>query len=131
MCREIQPACGGFCVKIFESAGFSHASLQLRIQDVFTAIAQLAAAGERFDLILADPPFGEKNVGKRSQSFAQQLLDEPMLPSLLTESGLLVLGHAKRDMLTLPGTWRERKMLKHGDSVMRFLEPGVRSVQNK
>jgi 16S rRNA (guanine966-N2)-methyltransferase len=107
----------------FESAGFPHASLQLRIQDVFTAISQLAAARERFDLILADPPFGEKNLGKRSQSFAQQLLDDPMLPSLLTETGLLVLGHAKRDLLTLPETWQERKMLKHGDSVMRFLEP--------
>src|SRR5262245_34206139 len=34
----------------FESAGFSHANLRLRIQDVFTAIAQLSAAGERFDL---------------------------------------------------------------------------------
>jgi 16S rRNA (guanine966-N2)-methyltransferase len=115
----------------FESAGFSHANLQLRIQDVFTAITQLTAAQERFDLILADPPFGEKNVGKRSESFAQRLLDEPMLPSLLTKNGLLVLGHAKRDLITLPETWQERKMLKHGDSVMRFLESRIESVKNE
>ena len=115
----------------FESAGFSHANLQLRIQDVFTAITQLTAAQERFELILADPPFGEKNVGKRSESFAQQLLDEPMLPSLLTKNGLLVLGHAKRDLITLPETWQERKILKHGDSVMRFLEPRLESVKNE
>src|SRR6266404_8532337 len=47
----------------FELAGFPLESLQLRVQDVFTAIAQLAASGERFDLVLADPPYGEKNIG--------------------------------------------------------------------
>jgi len=104
----------------FEAAGFAD-GLQLRIQDVFTAMTQLAAAGEQFDLILADPPYGEKNLGTRSQSYAQQLLDDSSLPSLLSEQGLLVLGHAKRDTLTLPESWQEKKMLKHGDSIMRFL----------
>jgi 16S rRNA (guanine966-N2)-methyltransferase len=93
----------------------------VRVQDVFAAIAQLAAAGERFELILADPPYGEKNVGRRSTSFAQQLLDEPRLPGLLAAGGLLVLGHTKRDTLSLPGLWQEKKLLRHGDSIMRFL----------
>src|SRR5262249_40229334 len=53
--------------KIFELAGFS-SQLELRVQDVFAALAQLAAAGVRFDLVLADPPYGEKNVGRRSTS---------------------------------------------------------------
>src|SRR5580765_182464 len=83
----------------FESAGFLREIIQLRVQDVFTAIPQLALAGERFDLILADPPYGEKNIGKRSNSYAQRLLDEPTLPSLLAANGILVLGHAKRDTL--------------------------------
>jgi len=104
----------------FEAAGFAD-GLQLRIQDVFTAVAQLAAAGEQFDLILADPPYGEKNLGTRSQSYAQQLLDDPNLAPLLNEHGLLVLGHTKRDTLTFPESWQEKKMLKHGDSIMRFL----------
>jgi len=86
-----------------------------------TAVGQLAAAGERFDLILADPPYGEKNVGRRSTSFAQQLLDEVRLPELLADGGLLVLGHTKRDTLSLPDNWLEKKLLKHGDSLMRFL----------
>ena len=51
--------------------------LEVRTQDVFTALAQLAESGRQFDLILADPPYGEKNVGRRSTSFAQQLLDDP------------------------------------------------------
>jgi len=73
-------------------------------------------------LILADPPYGEKNVGRRSTSFAQQLLDNPTLPKVLAPGGRFILGHARRDVLEIPEPWREVKMLKHGDSVMRFLE---------
>jgi hypothetical protein len=39
---------------------------------------------------------------------------------VLAPDGLFVLGHTKRDTLDIPGFWREKKMLKHGDSVMRF-----------
>ena len=105
----------------FQVAGFPPVTLQVRVQDVFVAVAQLATAGERFNLILADPPYGEKNVGRRSTSLAQQVLDDVRLPALLAAEGLLVLGHTKRDTLSLPGCWRERKLLKHGDSIMRFL----------
>jgi 16S rRNA (guanine(966)-N(2))-methyltransferase RsmD len=98
-------------------------ALQVRVQDVFTALPQLAAAGEQFDLILADPPYGEKNTGRRSQSFAQRLLDHPDLPRLLAPGGLFVLGHARRDSLDVPPGWVERKLMKHGDSIMRFLVP--------
>jgi len=83
---------------------------------------QLAGNGEQFDLILADPPYGEKNVGRRSESFAQQLLDDQNLPKVLAPGGRFVLGHTKRDTLELVAPWKEKKMLKHGDTVMRFLE---------
>src|SRR5947208_334604 len=43
-----------------ELAGFSAAALHVRLQDVFAALTQLSSAGEQFDLILADPPYGEK-----------------------------------------------------------------------
>ena len=104
-----------------QAAGFPPETLQVRVQDVFTAVSQLAAANARFDLILADPPYGEKNLRRRSTSFAQQLLDDASLPRLLTPQGLFVLGHTKRDTLSLPASWREVKVLKHGDSMMRFL----------
>jgi 16S rRNA (guanine966-N2)-methyltransferase len=106
------------------AAGFPPETLQVRVQDVFTAIAQLAAAGQRFDLVMADPPYGPKNLGRRSQSPAQHLLDDPGLGPLLAPGGLFVLGHARRDTLTLPQPWREVKTLKHGDSMMRFFEWG-------
>ena len=105
----------------FQIAGFPPETLQMRVQDVFTAVAQLALSGERFELVLADPPYGEKNVGRRSTSWSQQLLDEVNLPGLLAAGGLLVLGHTKRDTLSVPDSWEEQKMLKHGDSIMRFL----------
>jgi len=99
-----------------------NANLQVRTQDVFTALAQLAANGEQFNLILADPPYGEKNVNRRSTSFAQQLLDDKNLPKLLAPVGRFVLGHTKRDTLEIMPPWTEAKLLKHGDTVMRFLE---------
>ena len=106
----------------FESLEIQPNQLELRAQDAFVAIAQMTQAGRKFDLIFADPPYGEKNVGKRSESFAQKLLDDPNLPALLIESGLFVLGHSKRDTLDFPAGWHERKILKHGDSNIRILE---------
>lgn len=104
-----------------ESVGLQRDRLQVRLQDAFTAVHQLAAAEQCFDLILADPPYGEKNLGRRSTSVAQRLLDDPALPSLLAHHGLFVLGHARRDTISLPPAWAESKMLRHGDSIMRLL----------
>jgi hypothetical protein len=66
-------------------------------------------------------------VGRRSTSFAQQLLDDPNLPHVLVLGGRFVLGHARRDSLDIPDPWHEVKTLKHGDSMMRFLEAGTQS----
>src|SRR5215471_10937985 len=40
----------------FAAAGFAPELLQLRVQDVFSALAQLVSNAAQFDLILADPP---------------------------------------------------------------------------
>jgi 16S rRNA (guanine966-N2)-methyltransferase len=103
------------------AAGLDAASCQVRVQDVFAAVRQMAGEGMQYDLILADPPYGEKNVGKRSVSLAQLTLDEPAVVRLLAPDGLLVLGHARRDTLEVPSHWHEKRVLKHGDNVMRFL----------
>jgi 16S rRNA G966 N2-methylase RsmD len=93
------------------------------LQDVFTALPQLVTIQAQFDLVLADPPFGDKNVGRRSTSFSQQLLDHESLPRLLAPSGLFALGHTRRDTLTVPPQWEQVKALKHGDSMVQFLKP--------
>src|SRR5206468_3930210 len=104
------------------AAEFPPHALEVRVQDVFAALPQVVAGGGRFDLVLADPPYGEKNVGRRSTSFAQRLLDDSDLPKVLAPGGRFILGHARRDTLEIPPRWREVKLLKHGDSLMRFLE---------
>jgi 16S rRNA (guanine966-N2)-methyltransferase len=96
--------------------------LETRTQDVFPVMSQFAESGRQFDLILADPPYGEKNVNRRSTSFAQQLVDDANLPRLLAPGGRLVLGHTKRDTLEIVAPWTEVKLLKHGDTVIRFFE---------
>lgn len=105
-----------------DSIGLDRDHYDLRVQDAFAAIGQLARDQRQFDLIMADPPFGEKNLGRRSTSYSQKLLDDETLPALLKPGGLLILGHSKRDQLALPPNWTERKLLKHGDSLFRFLE---------
>jgi 16S rRNA (guanine966-N2)-methyltransferase len=59
----------------YTQTGLPAGSFRIRVQDVFSALPQLAAAGEQFDLILADPPFGEKNVGRRSTSLSSSRWD--------------------------------------------------------
>jgi 16S rRNA (guanine966-N2)-methyltransferase len=121
MCVEKSPRHAEFIRHNAALAGYE-SRLEVRTQDVFPVLGQLAADGRQFDLILADPPYGEKNVGRRSTSFAQQLLDDPRLPRLLAGGARFVLGHTKRDTLDLPPVWAEVKLLKHGDTCMRFLE---------
>lgn len=121
MCVEKSPRHAEFIRSNAAAAGYGN-RLEIRTQDVFPVMAQLAQSGRRFDLILADPPYGEKNLNRRSTSFAQQLLDDPHLPRLLEPGGRLVLGHTKRDTLELVAPWEEKKVLKHGDTLMRFLE---------
>lgn len=122
LCIELSPRHARVIEQNFASMKLAPESFRVRVQDVFTALPQLAGAGEMFDLVVADPPYGEKNIGKRSESFAQRLLDDPNVPRVLATGGLFVLGHARRDTLSLPPPWRERKFMKHGDSIMRFLE---------
>lgn len=104
-----------------EATGLPSTRFDLRAQDVFVALHQLAQEGRTFDLILADPPFGAKTHGERSLSLSQKLLDEPATAAVLETDGLLVLGHAGRDAVVVGPSWEERKFMRHGDSVMRFL----------
>jgi 16S rRNA (guanine(966)-N(2))-methyltransferase RsmD len=124
-CVELSRKHARFIEQNLEATGVDHGQFQLRVQDVFTTIPQLAASATQFDLILADPPFGEKNIGRRSTSLSQRLLDDESLPNLLATGGLFVLGHTRRDTLTIAAPWIEVKEMKHGDSMMRFLERGT------
>src|SRR5438093_691965 len=101
LCVELSRSHARIIEHNHERTKLPEVSFQVRVQDVFAALSQLAAAAGHFDLILADPPYGEKNVGRRSTSFAQRLLDDVDLPKLLAPGGLFILGHSKRDTLSL------------------------------
>ena len=121
VCIELSAKHAQFIRQNLATAKIESRRLEVRVQDAFTGIHQLAASGRKFDLIMADPPYGEKNVGRRSISLAQKMLDDEYLPSLLAAGGTMVLGHARRDTVELTPSWEERKFMRHGDTVMRFL----------
>jgi len=127
LCVEKSARHAQFIQRNLEQARLPAESLHVRVQDAFTAVRQLALERQQFDLILADPPYGEKNIGRRSTSFAQQLLDERAVGELLAAGGLFILGHTKRDTLSIPPEWEETKLLKHGDTLMRFLRRNSQS----
>jgi 16S rRNA (guanine966-N2)-methyltransferase len=120
LCFELSSKHARFIQENFAATRLPADTFQVRVQDVFVALPQLAGAGAQFDLILADPPYGEKNLGRRSTSFSQRLLDDADLPKVVRPDGLFILGHARRDTLSIPGCWEEVKLLRHGDSMVRF-----------
>ena len=97
--------------------------IEIRVQCALQAIKQLAESGRAFDFICADPPYGEKTTqGECSESWAQRLLDDSNLEKILKLDGLLLVGHAKRDVIEWSLPWQERKTLKHGDTWIRIFE---------
>jgi len=96
--------------------------ISVRLACAFKTIRELALAGETFDLILADPPFGPKTKENRSESPAQKLLDDSNLVELIHPRTLVVLGHATRDKIEIPGPWRLEKSRQHGDATVKYLK---------
>lgn len=121
LCVELSPKHARFIEQNAMAAKLPSGNFRVRVLDAFVAIQQLADSKTSFDLILSDPPFGDKNIGCRSTSFSQRLLDDEHLPKLLADGGLLILGHTKRDTLEFPPQWEQRKTLKHGDSLFEIL----------
>ncbi len=79
--------------------------------DVAARLEMLRAEGD-FDLIFADPPYGDA---------AQRLLDDPRLPVLLREAGLFVLESAQRDALVAGPGWELVREAVYGDTRVSFL----------
>ena len=120
-CIELAQKHGRLIQDNWKGARLNTSPLDLYVKDAFVGIRQLAERGRTFHLILADPPYGPKNVNRRSTSLAQKCLDDETLPSLLKPEGIFLLGHTKRDTLELTAPWTERKFMKHGDTCFRFL----------
>jgi 16S rRNA (guanine966-N2)-methyltransferase len=82
-------------------------------------LRKLVADGEVFQLVFADPPYGET---------AQELLRETDLPRLLASDGLLVLESAKRDALAVSEPWELVRESIYGDTRVDFLRVNTAST---
>ena len=87
--------------------------LQVTRGDAFAQLAGLSAAA-RFDLVFADPPYGDA---------AQRLVDDPRLPPVVAADGLLVLESAARDALLAGPIWQTIREAEYGDTRVSFFAP--------
>ena len=79
---------------------------------VASQLRKMSADGETFQLVFADPPYGDA---------ASELLRESGLPSLLVNDGLVVLESAKRDELAVTEPWERVRESIYGDTRVSFL----------
>jgi 16S rRNA (guanine966-N2)-methyltransferase len=112
--------------------GYNRDRIQLRIGCAFSALRHLVETQQRFDLIFADPPFGDKTTTHRSKSMTQILLDDPNLQAIAKINTLVIVGHASRDKVEISDNWTVAKQKKYGDATINFLTkqskpPGTKS----
>lgn len=113
---------GRIIAKNIKTCDFKPGEIELRIACVFATLRHFAEKGSAFNVVLADPPFGEKTKPKqRSKSLAQQLIDDSYLPEVMTQGALFVLGHASRDQISIPPHWAIQKSQRYGDATINFL----------
>jgi 16S rRNA (guanine(966)-N(2))-methyltransferase RsmD len=87
---------------------------------VASQLRKIAAEAETFQLVFADPPYG---------GTASELLQEPVLPSLLVNDGLLVLESGKRDELIVTEPWERARDSIYGDTRVTFLQVRLPSAE--
>jgi len=99
-------------VRAFQENREVDCSFTVARSTVAEQLHKLVAERETFQLIFADPPYGEA---------AQGLLREAGLPQLLAGDGLLVLESAKRNALAVGEPWEQVRESIYGDTRVDFL----------
>jgi len=90
---------------------------RVRRQEVF-AFLESVDAKERFDIILADPPY-EKS--KSGGEFTRLLLENQQLVNLLEPSGIFVLEKRPGEQILSSGLWETVRAKKYGATEVVFL----------
>lgn len=70
--------------------------------------------GSQFDYIFADPPYDKGHV--------QPVIDYVGEAKLLTDQGILVMEHTKKERITVPDTLDLFRVKEYGDTVISFLK---------
>lgn len=111
--------------------GYNRDRIQLRIGCAFSALRHLVESQQRFDLIFADPPFGDKTTTLRSKSMTQILLDDPNLHAIAKINTLIIVGHASRDKVEISDNWNVAKQKRYGDATINFLTKQPQLLSNQ
>ncbi len=90
---------------------------RVRPQEVF-AFLESAGNRDRFDVILADPPY-EKT--KQGGEFTRLLLENQTLADLLEPEGLFILEKRPEEKLITPALWRIVRAKTYGATEVLFL----------
>ena len=93
--------------------GLSPAEVEILGMPVDKALARLASAGCLYDLILADPPYGDPSI---SEALAGIIAGR-----LLSPGGLLALEHRTAAPPALPSGLALKGRRKYGDTAISFL----------
>lgn len=100
-----------------ERCGFSTKAAVI-LQDVRKALSGIAAQGP-FDLIFADPPYGQEHV--------PGLLEEVSRLNLLAPNGILVVETAERDRVPeLAGQLQRFDQRRYGMTMLHFFQPAAK-----
>lgn len=87
---------------------------EVRCQAVAQALEQLGQRGDRFDLIFADPPYGE--------GWVERFLQDPVLPGLLADGGRIVLERSRKEEMPFDAAkWACARQERYGETVVAFL----------
>jgi 16S rRNA (guanine(966)-N(2))-methyltransferase RsmD len=90
---------------------------RIRTQEVF-AFLESAGPKERFDIILADPPYEKTRSGGE---FTRLLLESQQLADLLEPSGILVIEKRPDEQVVSSGLWKTIRAKKYGATEVLFL----------
>ncbi|MBI3997822.1 MAG: 16S rRNA (guanine(966)-N(2))-methyltransferase RsmD [Armatimonadetes bacterium] len=85
----------------------------VRCEDALTAIGRLAAAGETFDVILLDPPYGDGWVERTLTALAAR--------GILTQGGVIVAEGHWRDRPAVPDGFGITREARYGETVLWFI----------
>ncbi len=107
--------------KNIETLGFSRSARVLGIP-VLRAIHVLAGRGDKFDLILADPPYDKGWVERVLRSLAQE--------ELLEEDGILVVEHSTREGVKESyGSMVLQDQRRYGGTCLSFFGYGAQELK--
>lgn len=98
---------------------FIHTKLRGRVRrgDVF-AFLEAVQSNERYDIILADPPY-EKT--KSGGEFTRLLLENQKLAELLEPDGVFVLEKRPEEMMAEPALWKVMRAKRYGATEVLLL----------